>query len=190
MATTQCELSFDTALNGAATQKTAQGFDLVSRAAGKTFKEFLNGLLSTKGQGPWNWDAWQKSEVCAAKDVLRTYAITERDNPYANPPADKYGSWDAGLESGRNYLAGDSMPMDTFLKTFRRDLTPWQKLAFEWCTANPHRSLHMESRNGHFYYVIQRRGEYVEFGLPHQDQGGEKHWICRDGHYKVKVNQD
>ena len=190
MATTQCELLFDAPLTDVAPQEPAQGFELVSRAAGKTFTEFLMALLATRGKGPWDWEAWKKSEVCAAEDALRTYTIIERDNPYAKNPDDKYGSWDASLECGRSYLVGDSMPMDKFLKAFRRDLTLWQKLAFEWCMANPHRSLHMESRRERFYYVIQRRGEYVEFGLPHQDQGGEKHWICRDGRYKIKVNDD
>jgi hypothetical protein len=39
-------------------------------------------------------------------------------------------------------------------------------------------------------YHIAKRGEYVEFGLPHYSHGGEKYWVSRRGKTKVLINVD
>jgi hypothetical protein len=39
-------------------------------------------------------------------------------------------------------------------------------------------------------YHIAKRGEFVEFGLPHHCHGGEKYWVSRNGKTKVLINVD
>jgi hypothetical protein len=39
-------------------------------------------------------------------------------------------------------------------------------------------------------YHIAKRGEYVEFGLPHHCHGGEKYWVSRNGKTKVLIKVD
>jgi len=39
-------------------------------------------------------------------------------------------------------------------------------------------------------YHIAKRGEYVEFGLPHHCHGGEKYRVSRNGKTRVLINVD
>jgi hypothetical protein len=78
----------------------------------------------------------------------------------------------------------------SFSVSTRRPLNEWQRLAFEWCVANPSRMLVLTSTKPRLIYHIAKRGEYVEFGLPHHCHGGEKYWISRDGNTKVLINVD
>jgi coproporphyrinogen III oxidase len=39
-------------------------------------------------------------------------------------------------------------------------------------------------------WAIYRRGKYVNFSLPHQDAGGERDYISRDGRKRVLINID
>jgi hypothetical protein len=118
------------------------------------------------------------------------YKISVYQNQYANKADDKYGAWDMSVEAGRSYLVGTETPLKDFLRRYTSTMTPWQKLAFAWCTANPASRLILQSERPKLEYHICRRGEYVEIGLPHQDAGGEKHWISRDGLRKVLINVD
>jgi len=52
----------------------------------------------------------------------------------------------------------------------------------------PTKILYVETRT--HYWRVYLRGEYVEFALPHQDHGGEKHYVTKDGKTKVLVNVD
>jgi hypothetical protein len=45
-------------------------------------------------------------------------------------------------------------------------------------------------RRNRLIYHIAKRGEYVEFGLPHYSHGGEKYWVSRRGKTKVLINVD
>jgi hypothetical protein len=56
--------------------------------------------------------------------------------------------------------------------------------------ANPSRMLVLSSTKPRFIYHIGKRGEYVEFGLPHHRHGGEKYWVSRNGKTKVLINVD
>jgi len=50
-------------------------------------------------------------------------------------------------------------------------------MAYAWCVANPSRMLVLTSTKPGLIYHIAKRGEYVEFGLPHHCHGGEKNWV-------------
>jgi hypothetical protein len=103
---------------------------------------------------------------------------------------DAYGTWEKSIDCGRSYLVGREVPTASFLATHTSKMQPWQKLIFHWVVANPSLCLVLESFDRSLYYTVSLRGEYVEFGLPHQDQGGEKHWVSRDGLNRVLVNVD
>jgi hypothetical protein len=49
---------------------------------------------------------------------------------------------------------------------YTSSLNEWQRLAYEWCVANPLRMLVLTSTKPRLIYHIAKRGEYVEFGLP------------------------
>ena len=79
--------------------------------------------------------------------------------------------------------------MATFIKKHQSPLAPkWQRLAFEFCRANPMKELSIG--NSRLEYTIHWRGEYCCISLPHHDRGGEKSWITKDGKTKVLINVD
>ena len=80
-----------------------------------------------------------------------------------------------GLEVARSYLVGATVSMADFQCVYT-SLNEWQRLAYAWCMANPSRMLVLTSTKPRLIYHIAKRGEYVEFGLPHHCQGGEKYW--------------
>lgn len=112
------------------------------------------------------------------------------DNEYTREgrEPDVYGVWDKILESGRDYLVGASIPMDQFIREHRSPLNAWQKVAYAWAKANPTKVLCIE--NSRYEWTVRVRGEFVELGLPHQDHGGEKHWVSKDGKTKILINVD
>jgi hypothetical protein len=69
-------------------------------------------------------------------------------------------------------------------------LNEWQRMAYEWCVANPSQMLVRTSTKPRLIYHIAKRGEYVEFGLPHHRHGGEKYWVSRNGRTKILINLD
>ena len=117
------------------------------------------------------------------------FVVSTRPNQWVGRE-DKYGVWDIAVDSGRSYLVGKDVPLRSFLSTHTSKLRPWQRLAFRWALANPNQCLQIETFDRGLYWTVEKRGEYVEFGLPHQSQGGEKHWISRDGQTQVLVNVD
>ena len=118
------------------------------------------------------------------------YTVRQKGNEYADGEDPVCGAWDKALESGRSYLVGSAASMRQFLRTHTSALTAWQRMAYRWCLANPSLSLVFEARHQRRIYEILKRGEYVQIGLPHQEHGGERHWISRDGRTKVLVNVD
>lgn len=118
------------------------------------------------------------------------YAVSFRPsgNEYARMEKDEFKSWDAVVDAGRRYLVGETMPMEAFLKSYTSPLTAWQKLAYRWALENPADVLCID--NARFEWRVKVRGEYVEFGLPHQDFGGERHYVSLDGKKKVLINID
>jgi len=104
---------------------------------------------------------------------------------YLNPG--EYGKWDKMMDCGKSYMVGD-IPMSRYLKTHTSPLSGWQKLAYAFCLQNPTLILEIETKT-HDWRVYQR-GEYVEFALPHQSRGGERHYVSRNGTSKVLVNED
>ena len=119
-----------------------------------------------------------------------SYMIAQQANEYRNGEDPHYGDWNRALEAGRNYLVGRDVSLTEFARTHRSSLNDWQRLAYQWCLANPSQALVLRARNGRLIYEIKKRGDYVEIGLPHHDHGGEKHWISRDGKTKVLINVD
>ena len=117
------------------------------------------------------------------------FAVSTRPNQWVTRE-DKYGVWDISIDCGRSYLVGMDVPLHSFLSTHTTNLRPWQRVAFRWALANPEKCLQLETFDRGLYWTVEKRSEYVEFGLPHQTQGGEKHWISRDGQTRVLVNVD
>jgi len=79
--------------------------------------------------------------------------------------------------------------MPEFLRVHTSSLNEWQRMAYEWCVANPSRMLVLTSMKLRLIYHIAKRGEYIEFGLPHHCHGGEKYWVSRNGKTKVLINR-
>jgi hypothetical protein len=80
--------------------------------------------------------------------------------------------------------------MKEYLRRHTSSMSEWQKLAYDWCLANPDSQIVLKSTKPNIEYHVYKRDEYVEIALPRQDAGGEKHWISRDGKRKVLVNAD
>jgi hypothetical protein len=100
--------------------------------------------------------------------------------------------WNMGkaLDVGSSYLVGATVPLSEFQRVHTSSLNEWQRLAFEWCMANPSRMLVLTSTKPRLIYHIAKRGEYVELGLPHHCHGGEKYWVSRNGKTRVLINVD
>lgn len=99
-----------------------------------------------------------------------------------------YGTWDASLAAGKSYLVGDSWSMEAFIAKHRSTLRGWQPAAYEWARQNPYWKLCFTI--GHRDWEVYACDAFVTFALPHQDAGGERHYISRDGKTKVLVNVD
>lgn len=100
----------------------------------------------------------------------------------------EYGFWNKIIECGRSYMVGNGTPMKEYLSSHSSPLSKWQQLAYDWALQNPGSILEVETKTHH--WQIYLRGEYVEFALPHQDHGGEKHYVTKNGKSKVLVNVD
>ncbi len=100
----------------------------------------------------------------------------------------RWSTWEGALEGGKSYLVGDSWSMADFIRKHRSPLNAWQKEAHAWAVANPYWRL-VFSTPGRDWEVYSE-GAYVCFALPHQDAGGERHYISRDGKTKVLINVD
>lgn len=134
-------------------------------------------------------DFWRLQQVAWWMNDTAPYRVRTRDNEYARPERkDDYTTWDAIIEAGRNYMVGRETPMAEYLRSHSSNLTLWQRMAYDWCKANPNQRLVVE--NARYEYHVYLRGESVEIGLPFHDQGGERHWVTRDGKRKVLVNVD
>ncbi len=106
-----------------------------------------------------------------------------------DPAKDAYSTWDAIIKAGRSYMVGEQYPMGSFLKCYSRPIThSWRKLAYQFAMQNPDKYLVVRSQS--HYWEIKRRGEFVQFNLPHQDYGGEKTYVTCDGQTWVEVNED
>ncbi|HEY0943932.1 MAG TPA: hypothetical protein VGD81_01650 [Opitutaceae bacterium] len=118
------------------------------------------------------------------------YQVDVSPNEYARPDRmdDPFRKWDNILESGRSYLVGEQVPMESFIRTHRTSLRPWQKVAVAFCRSNPDQALHIE--NARLCWVFRSRGEFVELGLPYHDSGGEKYWVSRDGVTRILIDVD
>jgi hypothetical protein len=150
------------------------------------FSEFRNrhiwGPLDSSGSRP-----------CINMALLRKpfpYSVEQRINSYPNGEDADYGTWEKALDVGRSYLVGATVPMSEFQRVNTSSLNEWQRLAYEWCMANAARMLVLTSMKPRLIYHIAKRGEYVEFGLPHHCHGGEKYWVSRNGKTRVLIKVD
>ncbi len=119
--------------------------------------------------------------------------LHEFPNQYSNDPDDNYKSFDKALESGKSYLVGDGIPTDEFKRTHKSSIEKWMRAIVRYCEQRPETKIGFTINRGNFApyeYVIYKRGEYVNIGLPHQDAGGERDWITKDGKTKYLVNVD
>ena len=134
-------------------------------------------------------DFWRLQQVAWWTSDTAPYQVSTRENEYARPERkDDYTTWDAIIESGYNYMVGGDMPIAEYLRAHSSSLTLWQRMAYNWCRANPGQRLVIE--NARYEYHVYLRGEYVEIGLPYHGQGGERYWATRDGKRKVLISVD
>ena len=115
------------------------------------------------------------------------------DNRNNHIPNDQYNTWDACIVAGRDYLVGNSMDLKEFLRKHTSALNDWQQAAYLIAWYFPDVQVIVETgHNGprHYDWAIYCRGEYVNFSLPHQDAGGERDYISRDGRKRVLINVD
>jgi hypothetical protein len=120
-----------------------------------------------------------------------TYITTAR-NPYADV-VDEFDTFESNVEAGKNYLVGRDVATEDFLKTHTSSCSDWQVLAHAWALAHPESMLIIETAGRRkFSWQVYKRGNYVEFGLPHHGEGGEKHYVSRADKptRKVLVNVD
>jgi hypothetical protein len=114
-------------------------------------------------------------------------AHSEKTSEWHLKPGE-YGFWEKMMECGRSYMVGTGTPMKEYLRSHSSPLSKWQKLAYDWALQNPNSILEVETKTHDWQVYL--RGEYVEFALPHQERGGEKHYVTRDGKTNVLVNVD
>ena len=92
------------------------------------------------------------------------YSVEQRINAYPNGEDADYGTWEKVLDVARSYLVGATVPFSEFQRVYTSPLNEWQRMAYEWCAANPSRMLVLTSARPRLIYHIAKRGEYVEFG--------------------------
>lgn len=112
-------------------------------------------------------------------------------NPSFDRPSDQYNTWDACVTSGRDYLVGAQMDLKQFLRTHTSTLNEWQRAAYKLAWNYPHVQVMVNTGEygpRKYEWVVYRRGEYVDFSLPHQDAGGERDYISRDGRRRILIN--
>ena len=102
------------------------------------------------------------------------------------PAVAQWFDWERSLASGRSYLVGESMTRPAFLRSHRSSCTLWQQLACLVAWQRPQVTINVACDFPPLDYDVYWRGEYVEIALPHQDHGGEKHWIARHP-FKTKI---
>jgi len=112
------------------------------------------------------------------------YSVEIRENePYNMDPTSQYNTWAGIMAAGHSYMYGSERPMEEYIRKYKSSVAPLHQVACWYAWAHPEDrvilrgfwSRFASSGNDpewHFY----RRGEFVEFGLPHHDHGGEKHW--------------
>jgi len=100
---------------------------------------------------------------------------------------DEFWFWKRIIESGKSYMVGD-IPTSKYLRDYSSSLSKWQKAAYMWAIENSNEILVVETKTHH--WRVYQRGEYVEFALPHQEHGGERNYVTRNGKTKVLVNVD
>lgn len=113
---------------------------------------------------------------------------TQENEFWRRRDTDRFQKWEDMLTSGKSYMVGADVPMADFLRTHSSRMVPWMQLAWHWCDLHPERALVITAHR--FEWYVSKRGEFVEFGLPHHDKGGERHWVSRDGKTKVLINVD
>jgi hypothetical protein len=118
------------------------------------------------------------------------YSVEQRVNTYTNGEDAEYGTGEKALDVGRSYLVGATVPLSEFQRVYTSSLNEWHRLAFAWCVANPSRMLILTSTRPRLIYHIAKRGEFVEFGLPHHCHGDEKYRVSRNGKTRVLINVD
>jgi len=136
----------------------------------------------------------QPKQYISTSDILNCFRsgftlVTsdyKKDKWYLEPG--EYGCWDKILECGRSYMVGDKMPMAEYRRSHSSNLSEWQKNAFAYVCQNEDMILFVETRTHH--WKVYKRGEYVEFALPHQDYGGERHYVTINGKTKILINED
>lgn len=145
------------------------------------FPEFVGDDLPSKIQFLRNQLPWRS-----------LYLVGVRTNPYTTPEwqayTDEWGAWGTIMKLGRSYMVGEETPWPVALKRLSSNLTTWQQIAARIAWDHPEISIEID--NDQYNWVVCRRGEYIDLGLPHQDHGGEKNWVTRDGRRRVLVNVD
>lgn len=124
------------------------------------------------------------------RDIANVAGWTYQGYTSSNYYFDNTDKWtfDEVMESGKSYMAGSDYPMEKFKVHYRSPLTAWQKLAFEWCREHPDKVLCLDNRTKE--WRVCWRNDHCEFGLPHQDFGGERHYVSQNGLSKYHVNED
>jgi hypothetical protein len=135
----------------------------------------------------------------ALPPAYHTCRVIERPITNTNPADDPYRDWDTSVATGKSYLVGDGVSMAEYLKRYTSPVMPkWMKLAYLWASQNPNCCLLVDSSHpdargfsvGGYTWHIGARGDHVEYIMPHQDSGGEKCWVSRDGRTRLLVNED
>lgn len=119
------------------------------------------------------------------------YHFKVKDNPYLGEgwEKDDWATFEAAAAGGKDYLVGERLTMPEYLKKHSSALTGWLQLAYRWAQENPTQMLVADNRTSREYHIV-KRGDHVEISLPHQDMGGEKAWISRDGRTRLLINED
>ncbi len=128
--------------------------------------------------------------------LYRHCRVSVKESPISGIPdesQDEFASWETVIAAGQSYMTGKSMTRQAYLRKYTSRIGPkWQQDAYIWAFQNPGKTLVVEIKDSlrDEIWWIGRRGECVHFLLPHQDHGGEKAWVSRNGKSRVLVNVD
>lgn len=142
---------------------------------------------SPEAESRWRALAGEKPSM---PDLVGVNRWSRRIRPNSRAPGvwDEPYTWEKMLECGRSYMVGSQVPMTQFIQSHRSALTDWQQVAYAWAVANPMWRLCVDAPGNE--WEVSTEGEYVVFALPHQDAGGERHYVSNNGKSKVLVNVD
>lgn len=153
----------------------------VNDAASLTFEEFRRCAIYAADGKIQNHRLYQQSFP---------YKVSVLEQAYVSEGPDASGGLDLMLVAAWERLAGKQALAKDLRRRYTSAMSPWQKVAFDWCMANPGKRLVLSSDRPIVEYRISTQSEYVLFDLLDKTARVHKQWVCCDRYRKMLVTSE